>query len=236
MKQACKTGSGVLAFARMALIIGAVLCAVLSLSLFAITAFAEDEEPTPEEFYNDATDEDVNDIEEPEITETDENALNNIVNPQQLPDSSFIYDALISDLASADSYLNEQTVQVVGEVVGDRIRSEQDDGYCWITLQSLESPYDQIAVYMSTSDAEVIDTYGAYDKKGTTLQVRGTFYLVDSENEGLSDLHANNVYVVERGYVVKEEFNIYSFIPGAILVAIGFVLIFVYRRLQEGMR
>ena len=63
----------------------------------------------------------------------------NLVNPQQKPDSSFIYDTSISALQEADSYLNNQTVQVTGEVIGDRIRAEFDPGYSWIVLQGSDS-------------------------------------------------------------------------------------------------
>ena len=45
----------------------------------------------------------------------------NAVNVTQLPDSSFIYDTSITDLSTADTYYDKQTVQVTGEVVGDRI-------------------------------------------------------------------------------------------------------------------
>lgn len=64
----------------------------------------------------------------------------NAVNPQQLPDSSFIYDTSIADLSSADTYYDEQTVQVTGEVIGDWIKGDTDDDrHCWITLAAMES-------------------------------------------------------------------------------------------------
>lgn len=123
----------------------------------------------------------------------------NLVNPQQKPDSSFIYDTAISDLQDADSYLNDQTVQVTGEVVGDRIRAEFDSGYCWIVLQGSDKGHSEIPVFMSLDATAVIDTYGAYGRKGTTLQVRGTFHLICPEHEGLTDLHADAVTFVEKG-------------------------------------
>ena len=39
---------------------------------------------------------------------------------EEKPDSSFIYDTSISALQGADSYLNDQTVQVTGEVIEAR--------------------------------------------------------------------------------------------------------------------
>ena len=137
----------------------------------------------------------------------------NLVNPQQKPDSSFIYDTSISALQEADSYLNNQTVQVTGEVIGDRIRAEFDPGYSWI-----------------------IDTYGAYGRKGTTLQVRGTFHLICPEHEGLTDLHADAVTFVEKGSVTEQPFDIGAFLPGLMLVAIGFIMLIVFHQMREGQR
>ena len=63
-----------------------------------------------------------------------ESQLDNRLNPSQLPDSSFIYDATISSLEKADSYMDGQTVQVTGEAVGDRVVSETTPSYCCFTL------------------------------------------------------------------------------------------------------
>lgn len=160
----------------------------------------------------------------------------NLVNPQQKPDSSFIYDTAISDLQDADSYLNDQTVQVTGEVIGDRIRAEFDPGYCWIVLQGSDKGHSEIPVFMSLDATAVIDTYGAYGRKGTMLQVRGTFHLICPEHEGLTDLHADTVTFVEKGSVSEQPFDIGDFMPGLVLVAIGFIMLFVFHQMREGQR
>ena len=160
----------------------------------------------------------------------------NLVNPQQKPDSSFIYDTSISALQEADSYLNNQTVQVTGEVIGDRIRAEFDPGYSWIVLQGSDRAHSEIPVFMDTESTEVIDTYGAYGRKGTTLQVRGTFHLICPEHEGLTDLHADAVTFVEKGSVTEQPFDICAFLPGLMLVAIGFIMLIVFHQMREGQR
>ena len=160
----------------------------------------------------------------------------NLVNPQQKPDSSFIYDTSISALQGADSYLNDQTVQVTGEVIGDRIRAEFDPGYSWIVLQGSDRVHSEIPVFMDTESTEIIDTYGAYGRKGTTLQVRGTFHLICPEHEGLTDLHADTVTFVEKGSVTEQPFDIGAFLPGLMLVAIGFIMLIVFHQMREGQR
>lgn len=158
----------------------------------------------------------------------------NAVDVTQLPDSSFIYDTSITDLSTADSYYDKQTVQVTGEVVGDRIDAG-DGHHCWIQL---ESPSDSstVAVYMTNESAAKIDTYGAYGRKGTTLQVRGTFQLACSTHDGVSDLHAQVVSVTEKGKSTPDEFRIEAFFPGFAAVFIGLAMIVVFYLLRERQR
>ncbi len=159
----------------------------------------------------------------------------NAVNTQQPSDSSFIYDTSIGALSQADSYYDGQTVQVVGEVVGDSIRAGMSGRHRWITLST---PGDSatIAVYMSNEAAAKIDTYGGYDTVGTILQVRGTFHLVCADHEGLSDLHAEAVTVLEPGKSTPDAFDFNAFIPGIVAVVIGFVLLGVFYWMRERQR
>ena len=84
------------------------LACVVGLAGGAGFAYADEPQKTPEE-----------------ILSSEDNA----VNQTQVPDSSFLYDTSIDELAEADSYFDGQTVQVVGEVVGDRITGDAADDY-----------------------------------------------------------------------------------------------------------
>lgn len=159
----------------------------------------------------------------------------NAVNTQQLPDSSFIYDTSIKTLSTADSYYDNQTVQVVGEVVGDSIKAGLSGRHRWITLASDED-YSTIAVYMSNESAAKIDTFGAYGSTGTTLQVRGTFHLVCADHEGVTDLHAEVVTVIEPGEQHTDAFDPEAFIPGIIAVIVGLALLGVFYWMRERQR
>lgn len=163
----------------------------------------------------------------------------NVVNEQQLPDSSFIYDTSIFTLDGADAYYDNQTVQVVGEVVGDAVNADWDGSCKWLTLFEKDEKTGAtatIATYVTSDIAERVDTFGAYGKTGTTLQVRGTFRLVCQEHEGISDLHAENVAVVKKGSVHVDELDAHSFIPGAVCLGIGLVGMFVFYRMRERRR
>lgn len=158
----------------------------------------------------------------------------NAVNVTQLPDSSFIYDTSITDLSTADTYYDKQTVQVTGEVVGDRITAG-DGRHCWLQLAS-PSDSSTMSVYLTNESADKVDTYGTYGRKGTTLQVRGTFNLACPDHDGASDLHAQVVTVTEKGKATPDEFNINAFIPGAVTVMIGLAMMVVFYLLRERQR
>ena len=164
----------------------------------------------------------------------DGNADDNLVNPQQRPDSSFIYESSISNLANADSYYDKQTVQVTGEAVGDKINAE--DGMVWITLADQSDPNSSVSVLMTAEAASNIDTLGRYGATGSILQVRGQFNLTCSEHEGASDLHAQSVVVVKKGSSHPDALNIESFGPGVLLVVVGLALMVVFRQLRERLR
>lgn len=161
----------------------------------------------------------------------------NLVNPQQRPDSSFIYDTEISALNSADTYYDNQTVQVVGEATGDIINADVSGGSKWVNLSAEEQGVTySIAVHMRGGAASRIDTLGGYGATGTTLQVRGTFHLVCPDHGGVTDIHADVVSIVDSGARHPDAFEPTAFIPGAVAVVVGFVLMFVFYRLRERQR
>lgn len=191
-----------------------VLAFILVLSLGVSAAWADEEEL-------------------PEATESvDTNG--NVVNVNQMPDSSFLYNTDISELSGAESFHDTQMVQVTGEVVGDRINDESDSNLCWITLQSLnENDSSTVAVLMTHEQASLIDRYGNYQTNGTELQVRGVFYLTCPEHEGLSDLHAQEVTVVHAGSEREHATNPGVLWAAFLAIGLGLLSLFTYRFLRE---
>ena len=158
----------------------------------------------------------------------------NAVDPRQTPDNSFLYDTSIVELTHADSSYQGNIVQVTGEVIGDAIRAEEDPGKHWITLESLEEgSANSISALIDDSYLGLIDTYGAYGRIGTTLQIRGVFHLTCTSHEGIMDIHADTVKLVSPGVTTSHAFNIDEFTPGIAFVVLGLVLVLLYRHLRE---
>lgn len=158
----------------------------------------------------------------------------NIVNVNQMPDSSFLYNTDIAELFDAESFHDTQVVQVNGEVVGDHINDETDPNKCWIMLQSTkEDDSSSVSVLMTNEQAKLIDRYGNYQVNGTELQVRGIFYLSCPEHQGLSDLHAQEVTVVQTGSAREHTINPAVLWAAFLAVGLGLLSLFTYRFLRE---
>ena len=159
---------------------------------------------------------------------------NNQVDTSLVPDSSFIYETSIYALQNSDTYYEGQTVQVTGEAVGDIIDAEGGDTHKWITLDSL--PGDQqatVQVYVSAEQAALIDMLGRYEKTGSTVSVTGRYHLVCDQHDGLSDIHATSLNVLQPGSSHHTNFALEPFIPAFGLVGLGLLLFWWYRRKRE---
>ncbi|MBQ9043328.1 MAG: hydrolase [Eggerthellaceae bacterium] len=161
----------------------------------------------------------------------------NVVDPTQRADNSFIYDTTIESLFEQASLYDDRTVQVVGEVVGDRISTNDGTGNCWVTLTSMdEANASSISVLLSAEQANQIDQFGRYGVTGTTLQVRGTYHQACGEHDGLPDIHATNSSVLAKGVEHLDSFSLGDFAPGLIAVVIGLALMGVFYFARERMR
>ena len=161
----------------------------------------------------------------------------NIVDPTQRADNSFIYDTTIESLFDQASLYDNRTVQVVGEVVGDRIEANDGTGNCWIMLTSrVQEESASISVLLSAEQASQIDHYGRYGVTGTTLQVRGTYHQTCEVDDGQPDIHATNSSVLLKGSEHPDEFSLREFAPGFVAIVIGLALVGLFYIARERMR
>ena len=162
---------------------------------------------------------------------------NNRVDPTQRSDSSFIYDTNIASLAKTAALYNTQTVQVIGEAIGDIIADETDANLVWVSLTAIDGNESAaISVLMTKAQSQRIDALGRYGVRGTILQVRGIYHQACSEHEGLSDVHADHVAVVEKGVMSPDAFDARDFVPGILLVVVGLGLLAAFHVVTERQR
>lgn len=159
----------------------------------------------------------------------------NLVDPTQRADNSFIYDTTIESLFNQSSLYDNRTVQVVGEAIGDRISARHDQ--CWVTLTVVDSEdKSTISVLMSNDQANQIDRFGKYGVTGTILQVRGTYHQACNDHEGLPDIHATNSSVMSKGIDHPDRLDAGSFAPGVLTIIVGFALMAAFYFARERMR
>ena len=66
--------------------------------------------------------------------------------------------------------------------------------------------------------------------------MKGVFYLACPTHEGIIDIHADSVTLVQKGSVHPDTFDPASFLPGIIACAIGAGLALLFRFLRERQR
>ena len=160
--------------------------------------------------------------------------LDNTLNEQLVPDSSFLYDATIEDLATADTFDDKLKVRVIGEAIGEAIKCEADPNFCWVTFAStVEGSSATISAYMPKSLAAKITHFGQYNTKGTKMQLTGTFNLVCSDHAGMSDLHVLQANIYSEGENYTEEFKFENFIPAFAVFAAALVLSLIFLFIRE---
>ena len=148
-------------------------------------------------------------------------------------------DTTITELENAGADMDGRRVDFVGEAVGDIINA--GEGYVWVTLVDTDprqeaSGYASISVYMASTDAVLISNLGRYHVVGTMVEVSGVFHLACSEHEGLSDVHASTVIVLEAGGPTKQNVNVGMVVWGLLFAVVAGLLLFLFYRLRERLR
>jgi hypothetical protein len=137
----------------------------------------------------------------------------------------------IKGLNSGGSTYDGTQVVVEGEAVGDIMNATADT--CWVTLTDSGS---SISVEMSRANAATIAHMGDYATTGSRLRVVGTFYLADPNNDGLTDVQASYVDVIDAGGPKANPVDSNMLVAGAVFVVVGLLLMLLFRFLHERSR
>jgi len=140
-------------------------------------------------------------------------------------------DTTILRLSNAGSLLDGQKVIFVGEAVGDKISA--DSGHTWLTL---EDEGASISVYVTDEEAERVTHLGRYSERGTRLEITGVFEVDCPQHDGLTDVHATRVVVLDEGETLRSDFDYTELKIGGGLVVFGGCLLLLHWRLRERTR
>jgi hypothetical protein len=137
----------------------------------------------------------------------------------------------IIGLTNAGPQLDGQEVTVQGEAVGDILVAEK--GFRWLMVQDGGA---SISVLMNERDASKVTRLGRYGQIGTHLEITGEFHVDCADHDGLTDVHATQVTIIDEGTMVESRFNARKLEIGALLVIVGLCLLVVHWRLRERTR
>jgi hypothetical protein len=140
-------------------------------------------------------------------------------------------DTTIAGLTNAGQQLNGQKVTIQGEAVGDILAAES--GYKWLTLRDGGA---SISVLVDEDDAAKVTRLGRYGQTGTRLEVTGVFEADCPEHDGLTDVHATKVVIIDEGSESASRLNVTELQVGGLLIIIGLCLLVLHRRLRERTR
>jgi len=126
---------------------------------------------------------------------------------------------------------SRQNVIVDGEVVGDIIYADAE--HKWLLLQGNSAT---ISVYVSNEDALKVGTLGRYGQRGCMVEVRGEFVVECADHNGLTDIHAVELVVLDPGQQIDSPPNANKLKIGGLLLVVGLGLIVLQWRLRERTR
>ena len=135
----------------------------------------------------------------------------------------------ISELLNATQRMDKTQVQISGEAIGRAIQA--DDEHKWVNILQ---DGKEIGVYMAADEADKIQVWGTYGKRGDTVTVQGTFNLSCENHSGELEMRADNVQISPGGDIQNDTSDIvFVLIATLALFSIGLIFAIV-RYIKEG--
>jgi hypothetical protein len=133
----------------------------------------------------------------------------------------------IVGLTNAGQQIDGQEVTIQGEVVGDILSAQR--GYKWLLLQDGGAT---ISVLVAEHEVAKVTRLGRYGQIGTRLEVTGEFQIDCADHDGLTDVHATRVVVIDEGSEVEHRLDPRAFQIGVLLIIVGGCLLVRHWRLR----
>ena len=135
------------------------------------------------------------------------------------PTDSYV---MLSELIENAEEYDGKTILFKGEAIGDPLKRGD---HTWVNVS--DGNNSAVGVYMTSSQASEISTYGAYEKKGDILVITGTFHEACFEHGGDLDIHADSVQIDKAGYRMADPWSYKQLMAALFLAAAaGSLLVF----------
>lgn len=128
----------------------------------------------------------------------------------------------INDLVGNPSEYDNQTVTLTGEVIGELM--VRQDG-CWVNMND---GTNAVGIWISKTDADLIEIFGDYKHTGDTITVTGIFYESCPEHGGEPDVHGSSLSVENRGVEQRETISVEKILLAVGVVSAALILFIIY--------
>lgn len=124
----------------------------------------------------------------------------------------------VNDILSNPKQFDGKEVRLRGEVVQFKVKTSggyfiqlNDDPYVKKSIAEGSKPKGTncaISVFVKDELSKKIKYFGSYRYKGDVIEITGKFNVSCSEHSGETDVHADSLKVLKRGYPIKHPLNI----------------------------
>lgn len=135
----------------------------------------------------------------------------------------------IGALLGATPRQDNRAVSIQGEAIGAPLVA--DAGHKWVNIKNGKA---MIGVLMTNEQADLIESYCAYERTGDIVTVDGVFHIACASHGGELEVHADQIEVVSHGGGWSSPVSISPFVWGLALLAMGAVLTAVRRKMRAG--
>lgn len=133
----------------------------------------------------------------------------------------------INDIINNMSEFDGKTVTIEGEAIGEVMNR---GAYSWLNIND---GTNAIGVYLKSSQAERIKTFGDYKHVGDTVHISGLFSKNSVVHGGDVVIDCSSLEIVHRGSVVEEHIPTTKVAIAALLLFTGFILTYRYFHIMK---
>lgn len=124
----------------------------------------------------------------------------------------------INLIENAERY-NGRVIIYVGEVIGEVLNRKN---FAWINVKDKDYA---IGIWCPQKFIKKITCFGSYKYKGDSVEIRGKFHRACTYHTGDLDIHAYSLKVINKGYKLKRNLEVFKLKS---IVILSFVVLFLF--------
>ncbi len=128
----------------------------------------------------------------------------------------------INKLVSNMNVFDGQVVTIEGETIGETMNRGTPS---WINVSD---GTNALGIWLPSSEAERITSFGDYKHKGDTVRISGIFSKNSPEHGGDVEIDCSSLEIIKKGHTVDEKFTNAKIITATLLFSIAFMLTYAY--------